>query len=138
MEAMSPIYRRMAQVTGTVLWYHLKDDAYTSSGHSKLVQQKLLLKDAMGRMEPFKQMVPKVKEIYEATLGDQEKVFMRELSKVFDRVLQDYDMMFVIEELPDKGRDTLKEEVKAFVDQANKQYYGSMTEDFAKSTGGSE
>ena len=54
------------------------------------------------------------------------------INKVFDRILRDFDLSFVVEELPNLRRDALRRKMKAFVRDAKAEIDKNIEIELAK------
>lgn len=70
----------------------------------------------------------------ENELEKQEPKLVENVQKIFEKVVRDFDSMFVVEELPNPQRDALRQEVRRFVSHAKAQIDGPMEVEFAKAT----
>lgn len=70
----------------------------------------------------------------ENALEKQQPIFVANVQKIFDKVVQDFDLMFVVEELPNADRYMLRREVQRFVSHANAKMNGAIEAEFAKAT----
>ena len=77
-----------------------------------------MLEHVIAKGVPFNGMREGVKE---AILGDPSLLheqLSKDVQKIFDNVLHDFDLMFIVEEVPDAKRDALREEMNDFVSKA--------------------
>ena len=89
----------------------------------------------MERGEAFAKIAPGIKETMERGLAKEEPILLKGVQSVFAMVLRDFDLMFVVEELPDARRDALRQQTQQFVDHALATYHGTIAVEFAKATG---
>ena len=93
-----------------------------------------MLEDAISKGEQLSNINPGIKKTIENALDKQHLKFVENVQKIFDKVVQDFDSMFVVEELPDPDRDTLRQEVQRFVKDADAQIDGKIEIEFAQAT----
>ena len=103
---------------------------------SPVIRRKTLLKDSIERGEPFARILPGVQQRFEAGLAKLQPELVQSLETVFDMILSDFDLMFVVEELPDPRRDVLRGQVREFVDYARSKIDGEIATEFAHATSG--
>lgn len=61
-------------------------------------------------------------------------MLLASVEKIFQKVEQDFDSMFIVEEVPNPKRDALRQEVQRFVSHAKAQIDGPIEIEFAKAT----
>ena len=86
---------------------------------------------------PFKNFHPGLQKMFEDSFAKQSIMLEKGLKKIFDDILRDYDLNFVVVEVPDARRDFLQEQVKQFVKHAKAQADGPITIELAKAKEGS-
>ena len=96
------------------------------------MQRKTLLQDFMERGAPFEQFQPKLQELFSISLTSQRTQLEANLQKFFNTIVKDYDTMFIVKELPDEKRDTLKKQIQDFVDYAEAQCNCPIETEYAK------
>lgn len=139
MRAMTPIYAKCGRISckyyiGNYLEPSLKQ-AEAKSGYKNLHTARCtLLEDAISKGEQFSNINPGIKKTVDNALEKQQPKFVDNVQKIFDKVVQDFDSMFVVEELPNPDRDVLRQEVQRFVRHANAQIDGPIEGEFAKAT----
>lgn len=67
-------------------------------------------------------------------LEKQQLGLVQSVQKIFYKMVQDFDSMFVMEELPSPKRDTLRQEIQRFVSDAKAEINGPIEAEFAKAT----
>lgn len=67
-------------------------------------------------------------------LEKQQPGLVESVQKIFHKVVQDFDSMFVVKELPSPERDTLRQEIQRFVRHAKAEINGPIEAEFAKAT----
>ncbi len=90
----------------------------------------------MEKGEPFSKICSGIKESIEQSLDEQRPILLKTAKSIFDKILKDFDLMFVVEELPDPRRNILRRQVQQFVLSANEKYHGTIVNEFAKATMG--
>ena len=86
----------------------------------------------MEKGTPFENFHSDLGNMFEVSISKQSAVLEKGLKKVFDDILEDYDLNFVVVESPDSQRDELKERVKEFVKYANAHADGPITIELAR------
>ena len=95
-----------------------------------------LLKDTMERGEPFGGFIPGIKAAMKYRVEKLQPRLLKDVKSVFNGVSQNFDLLFVVEEQPNKQRDALRQRIKQYVDDANSRIYGELTREFAMATKG--
>ncbi|KAL8700472.1 MAG: hypothetical protein Q9201_005433 [Fulgogasparrea decipioides] len=90
------------------------------------------LQDALSEGKPFGGMEARVKAAIEGHLDSQIKKLARKVRILFDVVVSDFDGMFMEQERPDAGRDTLRAKVRAYMHKAEATVHGPMAEGLAR------
>lgn len=103
-------------------------------GTSPVIRRKTLLEDSMARGEPFAKILPGVKQTFEKGFMKLQPELVQSLKDVFDTVISDFDLIFVVEELPDPRRDILRGELQDFVEEARAKIHGEIAMEFARAT----
>ncbi|MCJ1433884.1 hypothetical protein MMC27_003249 [Xylographa pallens] len=111
--AMEPVYRDCAAVTG--------------KGRNKA--QRALLENAISRGVPFQDIASKVEKAFEDFLETKRRMFTTKLEKIFDEILEDFDLRFRVQEVHDPSRDELRRQLHEFVVQAKIKMDGPMMEE---------
>lgn len=93
-----------------------------------------LLEDAISKGEQFSKINPGIKNAIENELETQQPKLVENVQEIFHKVTQDFDSMFVVEELPNPKRDALRLKVQRFVSHAKAQNDGPIEVEFAKAT----
>lgn len=93
-----------------------------------------LMEDALSKGEQFSRIRSGIEEIFEQELDAQQPKLTALVQEVFHKVIEDFDLMFVVEELPDAQRDILRGQVQRFVDKAKSTIDGRVAVEFAKAT----
>ncbi|KAK4692237.1 hypothetical protein P7C71_g4926, partial [Lecanoromycetidae sp. Uapishka_2] len=111
---------------------------------SDKVKEKAVVEDQdsylMQGMTPLyekMQNVTGIKGALEEGLDKLKPELLDDVRKVFKDVSSDFDLMFVVKELPDSRRDALRQRIKVFVYSAQKEIDGPLTQELAKATKGS-
>ncbi|MCJ1415401.1 hypothetical protein MMC32_001733 [Xylographa parallela] len=114
--AMEPVYRACADVTGT--------------GRNKV--QRSLLESAISRGVPFQDIASKVEKAFEDFFEKNRSRFTTKLEKIFDEILEDFDLRFRVQEVHDPRRDELRRQLHEFVVQAKIKMDGPMAEELGR------
>ena len=93
-----------------------------------------LLEDTISKGEQFGKINPGIKKSFENGLKMQQPKLVKKVQEIFQKVTQDFDSMFVVEELPNAKRDALRLEVQRFVSHAKAKNDGPIEVEFAKAT----
>ena len=93
-----------------------------------------MLEDAISKGEQFSLINPGIEKSFENQLKKQQPKLVESVQKIFDKVVQDFDTMFVMDETPDPQRDALRQEVQRFVSNAKAEINGPIEVEFAKAT----
>lgn len=88
----------------------------------------------MERGEPFAKIVPGFQKAFEDGLKRLQSGLVESVQEVFAMVLTDFDLMFVVEELPDPKKDILRDQIKDFVCRAKAKVNGPIATEFAIAT----
>ena len=99
-------------------------------------RRKQIIREAMEKGEPFSKICSGIKESIEQSLDEQRPILLKTAKSIFDKILKDFDLMFVVEDLPDPRRNVLRRQVQQFVLSANEKYHGTIVNEFAKATMG--
>ena len=109
--------------------------AEVKRGHKNLHTARCtLLEGALSKGVQFSKINPGIQRFIENALEKQQPKLVQNVQKIFDKVVQDFDSIFVVEELPNPKRDALRLEVQHFVKHANAQIDGPTEVEFAKAT----
>ena len=90
-----------------------------------------LLRHTISRGAPFANMGAGVKAAIEGKIDDLRSQLLESVEKVFDMVLEDFDTMFVVEEVPNPQRDILRQQINEFVGRARAKIDGPIAQEFA-------
>lgn len=90
----------------------------------------------MKRGEPFDKILPGVRKVIDDGLKTLQPELLANIHEVFAMVLTDFDLNFVVEELPDTRRDLLRDQVKSLVTHARAKLDGPIATEWAKATKG--
>ena len=139
MQAITPVYAKCCTISGKSYlgndFRTLTKESEAKNGHKNLHTARCtLLEDALSKGVPFSKINPGIQNSIENALEKQQPKFVEDVQKIFDKVVQDFDSMFVVEELPNPNRDALRLEVQHFVKYANAQIDGPIEVEFAKAT----
>ena len=93
-----------------------------------------MLEDAISKGEQFSKILPGIEESFENELEKQQPTLVENVQQIFRKVVQDFDSMFVVEELPNPKRDALRQEVQRFVSRAKARIDGRIEFELAKAT----
>lgn len=88
--------------------------------------------NTMYEGKPFAEMEPGLKSVMECDLNARIAKLIIKVQAVFDVVLSDFDSMFVVQERPNRDRDTLRNAIKDFIAKAEATLYGPMEQELAK------
>lgn len=91
----------------------------------------------MERGEAYAKIIPAIKAAIKIGLENLKPGLLGSIRNVFKDVSNDFDLMFVVEELPNPRRDALRQRIKIFVDKAHNEIDGPLTREFAKAPKGS-
>ena len=100
------------------------------------VQRVTLLEDTMERGEPFGGFVPGIRAAWKKGVDVSQPKLLKRVKSVFEGVSDNFDLMFVVQELPNERRDALRQRIKQYVDYANSRINGELTLEFAMATMG--
>ena len=109
----------------------------TEQGKHLHVQRLTLLQDIMQRGEPFGKICPGTKAVINNVLDELQPELLEGVESVIRGVSDNFDLICVVEELPDERRDALRQRIKHYVDYANSRIHGELTRGFAMATKGS-
>ena len=93
-----------------------------------------LLEDTMQRGDPFGGLIPGIKAAMKYGVEKLQPQLLKGVKSVFEGVSDNFDLMFVVKELPDDRRDALRCCIKRYVDYANLRINGELTREFAMAT----
>lgn len=110
--------------------------ANTRAGKGMHVQRVVLLEDTMERGEPFGGFVPGIRAAWKKGMGVLLPKLLKRVKSVFEGVSDNFDLMFVFEEVPNERRDALRQRIKQYVDYANSRINTELTLEFAMATMG--
>ncbi len=106
------------------------------AGKGLHVQRVTLLEDTMQRGEPFGGFVPGIKAAMEYGVEKLQPQLLKGIKSVFEGVSENFDLMFVVKELPDERRNALRRHIKRYVDRADSKINGELTRELAMATKG--
>lgn len=104
------------------------------TGKGTHLQRVTLLGDTMQRGEPFGGFVPVIRAAMKYGLEELQPQLLEDVKSVFEGVSDNFDLMFVFKEKPNKQRDALRQRVKQYVDYANSRINGELTLEMAMAT----
>lgn len=138
MQGMIPLYQRMRMVTGNPGLPTVQPCLALTRRPGKYshIRRVTLLKDTMERGEPYGKILPGIKEAIESGLEELKPGLLKAVYNVFKDVSKDFDLMFVVEALPNAQRDALRQRIMDYVYEAQKTIDGQLTQEFAKATKG--
>ena len=110
--------------------------ANARAGKGMYVQRKALLEDTMERGEPFGGFVPGIRAAWKKGVDISQPQLSKRVKSVFEGVSDNFDLMFVFEEVPNERRDALRQRIKRYVDDANSRINTELTLEFAMATMG--
>ena len=118
-EAMLPVYAEAAAKAGELtsqLWpSHVTDYAEGIGAYRKRIK---IIGDAISQGKLFGGIRNAVKDVFDGAFDAKRDVLIGEVRKVFDKILKDFDLKYVVEELPNSDRDELRHEMQKFVLEA--------------------
>ena len=74
-----------------------------------------IISNAIALGKPFSDLKTSIKAALDTAFDEKRREILGDVVKLFDRISKDFDLSFLIEEIPDPGRDILRQEMKAFV-----------------------
>ena len=83
---------------------------------------------------PFATIFSNVKTAFEEELDRQQPRLLKNVKNVFDMVLKDFDLMFVVDEIPDPQKEKLRLQINNLVEKAKAQLAGPIATEFALAT----
>lgn len=93
--------------------------------------RRTLLEDSISKGEPFSRIFPGVEKAIEDGIDKLQPAIIKQVQRVFDDVVGDFDLLFVVEEEADEGRDNLRERTQEFVRWAKAKMYGPMQKELS-------
>lgn len=90
------------------------------------------MKISIKQGAPFENFFPGLQSMFKDSFTKQSTVLEKGLRKAFDDILQDFDLNFVVVQVPDKKRDCLQEQLKHFVNYAKAQADGPIATELAR------
>lgn len=72
----------------------------------------------MSQGKPFQGIAVRIKDAFNDTFSAERAKLVRDVTAVFDRILKDFDLSFVVKEHPNPQRDQLRREMSQFVTEA--------------------
>ena len=139
MQALLPLYVECNGNTGKysgffrqVLLCWIFTEILSGKGSYKV--KRTLLKHAIDHGEPYTKLCERVKNAIESELQIKRTALLLNVQDVFDSVINDFDEMFVVEEIPDPRRDALCQQIQEFVLQAKTRLDGPIAREFAAAT----
>ena len=100
------------------------------------IQRVTLLEDTMQRGEPFGRLIPGIRAAMKHGIEKLQPQLLKAVKSVFEGVSQNFDLMFVVKELPNEQRDALRRRIGQYVDHANTRINGELTLEMALATMG--
>ena len=88
----------------------------------------------MRRGDPFGGFIPGIKAAMKYGVEKLQPQLLKGVKSVFEGASDNFDLMFVVKELPNKRRDALRRRIKRYVDHANSRINGELTREFAMAT----
>ncbi len=110
--------------------------ANDQAGRGLHIQRVTLLEDTMQRGEPFSGIIPGIRAAMKDGMNKLKPRLLRGVKSVFKGISDNFDWMFVVEELPDERRDALRRRIRQYVDHANSRVNRELTLEFAMATMG--
>ena len=95
-----------------------------------------LLDDTMQRGEPFGGFIPGIRAAIEHGMEKLQPQLLRNVKSVFEGVSNNFDLMFVVKELPNERRDVLRQRIRQYVDHASSTINGELSLELARATMG--
>ncbi|KAL9633273.1 MAG: hypothetical protein Q9164_004797 [Protoblastenia rupestris] len=89
------------------------------------------LKDTLSKGVPFAAIFSSVETAFEEELDTQQPRLLENVKNVFDMVLKDFDLMFVVDEIPDPQKEKLRLQINNLVEKAKAQLAGPIATEFA-------
>ena len=90
----------------------------------------------MQRGEPFDGFIPGIRAAMKQGVENLQPKLLKGVKSVFEGVSDNFDLMFVVKELPNERRDALRQRIKRYVDHANSRINGELTLEMAMATMG--
>ena len=104
------------------------------TGKGMHVQRVTLLEDTMERGEPFSGFVPGIRAAWKKGVDVSHPQLLKRVKSVFEGVSDNFDLMFVVKEIPNERRNALRQRIKQYVDDANLRINKELTLEFAMAT----
>lgn len=95
---------------------------------------KRILRGAISKGKPFAEMEPGVRKVMEGVLDSWIKTLVTEAQGPFDKLLQDFDPVFTVLELPNAEREKLRNAIRDFVEKTKKTFQGPMAAELRRAT----
>lgn len=95
-----------------------------------------LLEDTVQRGELFDGFIPGIRAAMKQGVKNLQSQLLNGVKSVFEGVSDNFDLMFVVKELPNERRDALRQRIKRYVDHANSRINGELTLEMAMATMG--
>ena len=80
-----------------------------------------VINDAISQGKPFNAITRGIKDTFGVVFATQKSTLIRNATEVFDRILRDFDLNFVVKEIKNPQRDQLRREMSAFVAEAKEE-----------------
>ena len=108
------------------------------AGKGLHVQRVTLLEDTVERGDPFSEFVPGIRDAWKKGVDFSQRNLLKRVTSIFEAVSDNFDLMFVFEEIPNERRDALRERIRRYVEDANLRMNKELTLEFAMATMGSQ
>ena len=108
------------------------------AGKGLHIQRVTLLEDTMERGEPFGAFIPGIRAAWKKGVDISHPRLLKRVKAVFEGVSDNFDLMFVFEEIPNERRNALRERIKRYVEDANLRINKELTLEFAMATMGGQ
>ena len=90
----------------------------------------------MQRGEPFGGIIPGIRAVMKHGVDKLHRQLLKGVKSVFEGVSDNFDLMFVVKELPNERRDALRQRIKQYVEHASSRINEQLTLEFAMATMG--
>lgn len=78
----------------------------------------MLLAESISRGEPFSEITPGIKQAIEKDINERYPELIEAIHDIFDKIIEDFNSMFVVEEVPNSHRDRLRSQIRRFVEES--------------------
>ena len=112
------------------------ESANDRTGKGMHLQRVTLLEDTMQRGEPFGGFIPVIRTTMKYGLKELRPQLLEDVKSVFEGVSYNFDLMFVVKELPNERRDALRQRIRQYVDHANSRINEDLVLEMAMATMG--